>query len=64
VLAVGARGRGVGGGVVVYKVCKAAARYGASVVRETTDSTKAYAKVWANLPRSRFVKYRSGWLDD
>jgi hypothetical protein len=48
----------------VYKVCKAAARYGASVVRETTDPAKAYAKVWANLPRSRFVKYRSGWLDD
>jgi uncharacterized cupin superfamily protein len=36
VLAVGARGRGVGGGVV-YPVCKAAARYGASVVRETTE---------------------------
>ena len=35
-LAVGARGRGVAGGLV-YTVCKAAARYGASVVRETRD---------------------------
>src|SRR3954454_10358810 len=52
VLAVGARGRGVGGGVI-YKVCKAAARYGASVARETTDSAVAYAKVRAKLPRSR-----------
>lgn len=49
VLAVGGRGRGVGGGIV-YKVCKAAARYGASVVRETTDPAVAYAKVWAKLP--------------
>jgi len=61
VLAVGGRGRGVGGGIV-YKVCKAAARYGASVVRETTDPTVAYAKIRAMLPRSRFVKYRRGWL--
>jgi uncharacterized cupin superfamily protein len=62
VLAVGGRGRAVGGGVV-YKVCEAAARYGASVVQETTDSAKAYAQVWAKLPRSRFVKYQRGWLD-
>jgi hypothetical protein len=62
-LAVGARGRGVGGSVI-YKVCKAAARYGASVARETTDSAVAYAKVRAKLPRSRFVKYRRGWLED
>ena len=61
VLAVGARGRGVGGGVL-YTVCKAAARYGASVVRETTEPAVAYAKVWAALPRSRFVKYRTGLL--
>lgn len=61
VLAAGARGRGVGGGLV-YTVCKAAARYGASVVRETTDPAVAYAKVHAALPRSRFVKYRPGWL--
>ena len=61
VLAVGARGRGVGGGIV-YTVCKAAARHGASVVRESTEPAVAYAKVWAALPRSRFVKYRSGWL--
>jgi hypothetical protein len=63
VLAVGARGRGVGNGVI-YKVCKAAARYGASVARETTDSAVAYAKIRAKLPRSRFVKYRRGWLEN
>jgi hypothetical protein len=63
VLAVGARGRGVGGGIV-YKVCKAAARYGASVKRETTDPAVAYAEIRAKLPRSRFVKYRHGWLED
>jgi quercetin dioxygenase-like cupin family protein len=62
VLAVGGRGRGVGGGIV-YKVCKAAARYGASVVRETSDPAVAYAKVRAKLPRSTFVKYQWGWLD-
>ena len=62
VLAVGGRGRGVGGGIV-YKVCKAAARYGASVVHETTDPAVAYAKARAKLPRSRFVKYQRGWLD-
>jgi quercetin dioxygenase-like cupin family protein len=61
VLAVGARGRGVGGGLL-YTVCKAAARYGASVARETADPAVAYAKVWAKLPRSRFVKYRRGWI--
>lgn len=61
VLAVGARGRGVGGGVV-YTVCTAAARYGASVLRETTEAAVAYGKIWAELPRSRFVKYRRGWL--
>jgi quercetin dioxygenase-like cupin family protein len=63
VLAVGARGRGVGGGVV-YTVCKAAARYRASVARKTADSAKAYAKVYSALPRSRFVKYRKGWLPE
>ena len=61
VLAVGARGRGVGGGLV-YTTCKAAARHGASVARETTESAIAYAKIHAALPRSRFVKYRKGWL--
>jgi quercetin dioxygenase-like cupin family protein len=63
VLAVGARGRGVGGGIV-YKPCKGAARYAASVKRETNDPAVAYADVWVKLPRSRFVKYRSGWLRD
>jgi quercetin dioxygenase-like cupin family protein len=62
-LAVGARGRGVAGGLV-YTVCKAAARYGASVVRETTEPAVAYAKVRAALPRSTFVKFRPGWLPE
>jgi len=61
VLAVGARGRGVGGGVV-YTVSKAAARYGASVASETTQSAIAYRNVHASLPRSRFVKFQQGWL--
>ena len=61
VLAVGARGRGVGGGLV-YATCKQAARYGASVVRETTKPAVAYAEIFAKLPRSRFAKYRPGWL--
>jgi quercetin dioxygenase-like cupin family protein len=63
VLAVGARGRGVGGGIV-YTVSKAAARYGASVVRETTEPAVAYADTYASLPRSRFVEYRPGWLPE
>jgi hypothetical protein len=42
----------------------AAARYGASVVRETTKSAEAYAKIRAKLPRSTFVKYHLGWLDE
>ena len=61
VLAVGARGRGVGGGVV-YTVCEAAARYGASVDRETTKSAEAYAEIRSALPRSRWVPYREGTL--
>lgn len=63
VLAVGGRGRGIGGGIL-YKVSKAAARYGASVRRETTDPRVAYARVFEKLPRSRFVKYRRGWLGE
>jgi quercetin dioxygenase-like cupin family protein len=61
VLAVGRRGRGVGGGLV-YPVSEVAARHGASVERETTDPSQAYADVWAALPRSRFVPYQPGWL--
>ena len=61
VLAVGARGRGVGGGIV-YTVCETAARYGASDARETTKPAVAYAKARAGLPRSKWVKYRPDWL--
>jgi len=63
VLAVGARGRGVGGGIV-YPVSKAAARYGASVERETTSSAEAYAEAHAGLPRSNWVEYAEGWLPE
>jgi uncharacterized cupin superfamily protein len=62
VVAVGARGRGLGG--VVYPVSKLAARHGASVERETTEAAEAYQKIYADLPRSRFVKYRPGWLPE
>jgi uncharacterized cupin superfamily protein len=63
VLAVGARGRGVGGGIV-YRVSELAARYGASVDRETSSSSEAYAEAHAGLPRSKWVGYREGWLPD
>jgi uncharacterized cupin superfamily protein len=61
VLAVGARGRGVGGGVT-YTAEATAARYGASVARETTRSAEAYAEVRARLPRSTWVPFRPEWL--
>lgn len=61
VVAVGARGRGIGGGIV-YPVSKAAGRHGASVDRETTSPAEAYEKVRADLPRSTFVRYRPGRL--
>jgi uncharacterized cupin superfamily protein len=61
VVAVGARGRSVGGGVV-YPVSQVAARLGASVERETRSPAEAYARAHADLPRSRWVGYRAGWL--
>ena len=61
IVAVGARGRGIDGGIV-YPVSEAAARHGASVERETTRPAEAYEKVRADLPRSTFVPYRSGLL--
>jgi uncharacterized cupin superfamily protein len=60
VVAVGARGRGG----VVYRVSDVAARFGASVERETRNPTEAYAEAYADLPRSHWVKYREGWLPD
>jgi uncharacterized cupin superfamily protein len=63
VVAIGARGRSVGGGIV-YLVSETAARYGASGERETTSSAEAYKKAHADLPRSKFVKYRPGWLPE
>ena len=61
VVAVGARGRGIGGGVV-YTVSETAARHRASVERETTKPSEAYADIRAGLPRSTWVAYRRGWL--
>jgi uncharacterized cupin superfamily protein len=63
VVAVGARGPGVGGGLV-YTVSDVAARHGASVERETTKSSEAYAEIHRDLPRSTWVPYRSEWLPD
>jgi uncharacterized cupin superfamily protein len=60
VVAVGARGRGG----VVYPESKVAARFGASVEHETRNATEAYAEVYADLPRSHWVKYRKGWLPE
>ena len=48
VVAVGARGRGIGGGIV-YPVSEAAARHGVSVERETTRPAEAYEEVRADL---------------
>jgi quercetin dioxygenase-like cupin family protein len=61
VLAVGGRGRGVGGGIV-YTSSEAAARHDASVARETQSAAEAYADVRSGLPRSTFVPYEPGWL--
>jgi len=61
VLAVGGRGRGVGGGVR-YEVSAAAAECGASVAEETSEPSVAYADVNAVLPRSTWVPYHDGWL--
>jgi uncharacterized cupin superfamily protein len=63
VVAVGARGRGVGGGIV-YPVSAIAACHGAGVERETTSPAEAYAEIRAKLPRSTWVEYRPGWLPD
>ena len=63
VVAVGARGRGVGGGII-YPVSEIASRHGAGVERETTSPAEAYAEIRANLPRSTWVAYQPGWLPD
>lgn len=63
VVAVGARGRGVGGGLA-YPVSSAAARQGASVDRETTSPAEAYATIRAGLPRSTFAPYPPGSLPE
>jgi len=63
ILAVGARGRGRSGGVV-YRASEVAARFGASVERDTADAREAYAAVNAELPRSRWIRYVDGWLPE
>jgi uncharacterized cupin superfamily protein len=61
VVGLGARGRGIGGGIL-YPLSEAAARHGASVDGETTSPAEAYAGIRADLPRSTFVRYRPTWL--
>lgn len=61
VVATGARGRSVGGGIV-YPVSAVAARHGASVERETTSPAEAYAELRSALPRSTWAPYRPGSL--
>ena len=56
ILAVGARGQPGKG--VVYPVSEAAAKYGVSVEKETTEPAEAYA----DLPGPTPVRYRDGWL--
>jgi len=63
VVAVGARGRGIGGGIV-YPVSEAAASHGAGFEHETSSPAQAHEKVRADLPRSTFVRYRPGWLPE
>ncbi len=61
VVGIGARGRGLGGGIV-YPVSEVAARHGVSVERETTSPAEAYARIYADLPRSSWTAYRAGSL--
>jgi quercetin dioxygenase-like cupin family protein len=58
VVAVGARGRGRG--ATLSPMCEAAARYGASVERETTKSAEAYA----GFPKWKWAPYTDEWLPD
>jgi uncharacterized cupin superfamily protein len=58
VLAVGARDRSTGPDWGGYTVDEAAIRHGASVERETTDQSEAYAR----LPKRELTTYRDGWL--
>jgi uncharacterized cupin superfamily protein len=58
VIAVGARGRGKG--ATVYPVSRVAARYGASVSKETTTSREAYA----GLPKWTWAPYQEDWLPE
>ncbi len=56
VLAIGARGLNRKG--LVYPVSKVARKHGASVEKETTKPGEAYA----DLPKSKRVSYKTGWL--
>jgi uncharacterized cupin superfamily protein len=58
VIAVGARERSTGPDWGGYTVEQAALRHGASVERETSDQTEAYAR----FPEPRFSRYRDGSL--
>jgi uncharacterized cupin superfamily protein len=41
-----------------------AARYGASVERETRDAREAYGAAYADLPRSKWIPCSDGWLPE
>jgi uncharacterized cupin superfamily protein len=43
---------------ILYPVNEIAAKYGASVIEETTSPKEAYA----HLPRGEMTRYREGWL--
>ena len=43
---------------ILYPVNEVAAKYGASVLEETTSPRDAYA----HLPRGEMTRYREGWL--
>ena len=60
VVAIGARDKSVGPDWGGYTVDEAAARHGASVERDTTDASEAYATVAKREP----TRSRDGWLPD
>jgi len=60
VVAVGSREHQAGPDWGEYTVDEAAARHGASVERDTSDSAEAYA----GLKRRRPARYRDGWLPE
>src|SRR5436190_1526347 len=58
VIAIGARDRSTGPGWGGYTADPVAARHGASVERDTSDASEAYAALRRRTPTA----YRDGWL--